>query len=107
MVYLVRKEEKMRFDRHEKEALKYALQDFKGEVFLFGSRLDDGKKGGDIDIMVIPNKMTNALKLSLEIQKRFFFRCEQKLDVIVYNRDNPFCGEVIKNGQRIDIQAIE
>ena len=96
----------MRFDIQEKEALKYALQDFKGKIFLFGSRLDDSKRGGDIDIMVIPEKKANALKLSLEIQKRFFSRCEQKLDVIVYNDDNPFCREVIKNGKGLDIQAI-
>ena len=38
----------MRLDKIEKEALKKSLMDFKGEVFLFGSRLDDGKKGGDI-----------------------------------------------------------
>ena len=97
----------MRFDRQEKEALKYALQDFSGKIFLFGSRLDDTKKGGDIDIMVIPEKKINALKLSLEIQKRFFTICEQKLDIIVYNYDNPFCREVIKNGKRLDIQAID
>ena len=96
----------MRFDKQEKEALKYALRDFVGKVFLFGSRVDDSKKGGDIDIMVIPEKVASALRLSLDIQKRFFSRCEQKLDVIVYEKENPFCREVLKNGKRLDIQAI-
>ena len=50
----------MRFDTQEKAALKYALQDFKGKVLLFGSRLDDSAKGGDIDIMLIPNKKINS-----------------------------------------------
>lgn len=97
----------MRFDNQEKEALKYALQGFKGKVFLFGSRLDDNGKGGDIDIMVVPDENVNALRLSLDIQRLFFSRCEQKLDVIVYNKDNPFCREVLKNGKRLDVQAIQ
>jgi len=96
----------MRFDKQEKEALRYALQDFEGEVFLFGSRVDDSQKGGDIDIMVIPEKRANNLKLSLEIQKRFFSRCEQKLDVVVFDKKNPFCREVLKNGKRINRKAI-
>ncbi|NIM13270.1 MAG: nucleotidyltransferase domain-containing protein [Candidatus Aminicenantes bacterium] len=96
----------MRFDRQEKEALKYALQNFRGKVFLYGSRLDDSKKGGDIDIMLIPDQNANALDLSIEIQKRFFTKCEQKLDVLVYREDNPFCQEVMKHAKRLDIQSI-
>jgi uncharacterized protein len=96
----------MRFYKQEKEALKYAFKDFKGEVYVFGSRSDDTKKGGDIDILVIPQKNTNSLKMSIEIQKRFFPRCEQKLDVIVYRQDNPFYREVLNNAKRLDIQSI-
>ena len=36
----------MRLDALEREALKYALNDFNGDVYLFGSRIDDTKKGG-------------------------------------------------------------
>jgi predicted nucleotidyltransferase len=96
----------MRFDRQEKEALKYAFKNFKGKVYVFGSRLNTGKKGGDIDIMVVPDEKVNALKLSIDIQKRFFSRCEQKLDVIVYKKDNPFCREVMNNAKRLNIKTI-
>jgi predicted nucleotidyltransferase len=95
----------MRFDKKEMDALIYALKNFKGKVYVFGSRLDDTKKGGDIDIMIVPNKKINALKLPIEIQRRFFSRCEQKLDVIVFKEDNPFCREVMNRAERIDIKT--
>jgi predicted nucleotidyltransferase len=97
----------MRFDKNEKDALIYAFKNFNGKVYLFGSRLDDTKKGGDIDIMIVPNKKINTLKLSIEIQRRFFSRCEQKLDVIVFKEDNPFCREVMNHAERIDIKTIQ
>lgn len=96
----------MRFDKHEKEALRYAFQKFKGKVYLYGSRADDTKRGGDIDLMLIPDETINPLKLSIEIQKRFFFKCEQKLDVLVYREDNAFCREVMTHAKRLDIESI-
>jgi len=95
----------MRLDKKEKEALRFALKDFEGEVYIFGSRLDDRKNGGDIDILLIPGKKASSLKLSLGIQTRFFSKCEQGIDVLVYN-DSLFCKEVLKNAKRIDISRI-
>lgn len=71
----------MRLDIQEREALRYALQDFRGSVYLFGSRLNDSQRGGDIDILLIPDKKTNPLKLSLAIQRKCFLRCEGKIDI--------------------------
>jgi hypothetical protein len=97
----------MRFDKYEKEALKYAFKDFKGKVYLYGSRVDDTKRGGDIDLLLIPDDETiTPLKLSIEIQKRFFSRCEQKLDVLIYSEDNAFCREVITHAKRLDIESL-
>lgn len=92
----------MRLDVQGKEALRFALEDFKGEIYLFGSRLDNKKRGGDIDILLIPQKKITSLKLSLKIETRFFSKCEERIDVVVY-KDTLFCREILKNAKRLDI----
>ncbi len=93
-------------DKLEREALKFVLRDFKGEIYLFGSRLDDDKKGGDIDILLIPRNKANTFKLSLKVEARFFSICEEKIDVLVYDKNNLFFKEILKNAKRIDIKRI-
>jgi len=96
----------MRLDISERAALKHALDGFEGDVFLFGSRADDSKSGGDIDILLIPKEKTNPLKLSLQILKKFFLQCEEDIDVVIYNPENPFCRYVLTNAKRLDIARI-
>jgi len=91
----------MRLDALEREALKYALNDFNGDVYLFGSRIDDTKKGGDIDILLVPKERTNTFKLSLGIQRKFFSKCEENIDV-----ESPFCQEALKNAKKLVITGI-
>lgn len=58
-------------------------------VYLFGSRVFDDKKGGDIDILVIAERELTDIekrKIKLEFFKQFG---EQKIDIISYeNSDN-------------------
>lgn len=95
----------MRLDKNEIRALKFALEDFDGDVYLFGSRLDGIKAGGDIDLLLLPKIKTNQFKLSLKIQTKFFSLCEQKIDVVIYD-DNPFCQEIMRHAKRLDIKGI-
>lgn len=96
----------MRLDVSERAALKYALEGFEDDVFLFGSRRDDSKSGGDIDILLIPKEKTNPLKLSFQIQKKFFSQCEEDIDVVIYDVKKPFCRYVLSNAKRFDIARI-
>ena len=95
----------MRLDRCEKKALAYALRDFEGDAYLFGSRVDATKKGGDIDLLLIPRKRNNPLKLSMQIEANFFSLCEEKIDVVIYT-NNSFCKEIIKHAKRLDIARL-
>lgn len=58
-------------------------------VYLFGSRVFDDKKGGDIDILVIAERELTDIekrKIKIEFFKQFG---EQKIDIISYeNSDN-------------------
>ncbi len=95
----------MRLDQEEKQALRYSLRGFKGDIYLFGSRVDDSQKGGDIDILLVPKQKVNSVKLSLEVQAKFQTICDQSIDIIVY-QDNLFCKEILKSAKRIDPSRI-
>jgi len=51
-------------------------------VYLFGSRVDDGRRGGDIDLLIFSGVITERLKrrLRLALYDRLG---EQKIDIVV------------------------
>ena len=47
----------MRLSKDEVEFIKNTINSIlKSEIYIFGSRLDDNKKGGDLDIYLIPEE---------------------------------------------------
>ena len=64
-------------------ALTEALRDVPGEVWLFGSRTEPTRRGGDIDLLVLTDQP--AFDTSRLISTRFFSHCEEKLDVVVFD----------------------
>ena len=71
----------MRLDAEQTSALEYALNLVTDEVYLFGSRLDPSRKGGDIDLLVFSKQ--DSFQLSQQITLHFFEKCEEKIDVVV------------------------
>lgn len=72
--------------------------DKKAKIYLFGSRVDNNKKGGDIDLIIISNKITysDKIKIKLDIFKKME---EQKIDIVITRDINqPFVKIVLKEG---------
>ena len=58
-----------------------------GEIYLFGSRVDDTKKGGDIDLYLVVDDKTELFRKKLKfLAKIKKVLGEQKIDV-VFNTD--------------------
>ena len=80
----------MRLAKWEIEEIKKAARLVFGEdvkVLIFGSRVDDSKKGGDIDLYVITDTPTyeKKTKFWIELQERLG---EQKIDIILSEDPN-------------------
>ncbi len=95
----------MRLNKRYIEVIKKSFQDvFKsGDIYLFGSRVDDSKKGGDIDLyLVIDNRVNifkNKLKFLAKIKRELG---EQKIDVIFnIDQDRLIEKEAIKWGIKL------
>ena len=71
--------------------------DRNASVYLFGSRTDDQKKGGDIDIAILSKHIN--LKEKIEIKYNFYqVFGEQKLDLLIVGDENMAFWQVVKEG---------
>jgi len=83
----------MRLSVQENEAIHRLLNqvDPEGRIYLFGSRADDAKKGGDIDLF-FESSTTLDLKHRLALEYRLSVECATKVDLLVKNQgqeENP------------------
>ena len=66
-------------------------------VFLFGSRVDDRKKGGDIDLIVITNRNSFLDRLHLKVKLKETLG-DQKIDLILTDgKGDPFVDMIKEN----------
>ena len=77
----------LRLQKTEKEALARALDGVDGEVYLYGSRTDMEKKGGDIDVLIL-SETVDTYQLAQEVTVRFRMECDERIDVTVVNPRN-------------------
>ena len=74
----------MRLKKEQIDLLKATLKNLSknAKIYLFGSRVDDTKRGGDIDLLVVCDKLTkkDLRTLRIEFFKKFG---EQKMDIVL------------------------
>ncbi len=86
----------MRLSTSEISIIKSSIHLFDGtaKVYLFGSRVDDKLKGGDIDILVLSEKINQADSYLIKA-KIFESLEEQKIDLVIKeNIDDSFSKRI-------------
>lgn len=77
----------MRLNPDQIEIIRHATRDAFGpgaEVFLFGSRVDDNKRGGDVDLLVHPDKADHLLGRKIRFLGLLERQLgERKIDVVI------------------------
>ena len=78
----------MRLTSAEIDVLKTKLHTLSSQakLYLFGSRVDDSKKGGDIDLLILDDTLSKKDLRTLRID---FFKNfgEQKLDIVLDKKE--------------------
>ena len=75
--------------------------DAEAQIYLFGSRVDDAAKGGDIDLLVLSKRINLMTKLDIlaGLHQKLG---ERKIDIAVYpDATRPFPRMVIQEGVRL------
>ena len=92
----------MRLTKKEIESIKSCFKEVfqNGKIYLFGSRTDDNKKGGDIDLYIITDKTKDLaykkIKFLVALKRKIG---EQKIDVVLnYDKNRPIEQKALKEG---------
>jgi len=92
----------MRLSALQHEAIRDAIkrQDPKAKIILFGSRADDQARGGDIDLLIVSDRI--GLREESKIRRDILDRIGwQKLDLVVRRSDqidSPIAGIAVETG---------
>ena len=91
----------MRLSEYEIKSIKESVTHFDPNalIYLFGSRADDSKKGGDIDLLILSEKLTLKEKrmIKLDLYDKIG---EQKIDIVISKTgaESPFVKLAINGG---------
>ncbi|MDQ7083999.1 MAG: nucleotidyltransferase domain-containing protein [Sulfurovum sp.] len=92
----------MRLTKKEIEAIISSFDEVfgGGQIYLFGSRVDDTKKGGDIDLYIITEQKENLTRKKIDFLVNLKQKIgEQKIDVVISrDKDRPIEQEALSKG---------
>ncbi|MBU0661729.1 nucleotidyltransferase domain-containing protein [Patescibacteria group bacterium] len=70
-------------------------------IHLFGSRIDDNKKGGDIDLLVFSDNLTFDDNLRIKIELKEILG-DQKIDLIITrDKSDPFVDLIFDSSVKL------
>jgi predicted nucleotidyltransferase len=90
----------MRLANEERSAIGDAIRqaDAQAQIYLFGSRVDDAARGGDIDLLVLSKRINLMSKIDILAQLHRKLG-ERKIDIAVYpDATRPFPRMVMREG---------
>ncbi|HZJ76542.1 MAG TPA: nucleotidyltransferase domain-containing protein [Oscillospiraceae bacterium] len=90
----------MRLSDIEVNAIKQVVKniDRDANIYLFGSRVDDDKKGGDIDLLILSHKLEQRDSSKIKY-KLWDIIGEQRIDIfITEDITHPFARIALKEG---------
>ncbi len=88
----------MRLSLKERQLIKQSIYqlDPNATIYLFGSRVDDNKKGGDIDLLVLSAHLSFTEQRQIKI-RLYELIGEQKIDLIIATEaSDPFVQLVLE-----------
>lgn len=91
----------MRLTDNDKRAIKEAFFEIfeDGKIYLFGSRADDTKRGGDIDLYISPSSKIRLASKKIDFLVALKQKIgEQKIDVVIDRGKNNLIDEIGKKG---------
>ncbi len=101
----------MRLDLREVEVI---LKSFKevfgeGEVYLFGSRADNFKKGGDIDLYLVTKNQNDLISKKLKFLSKIYKELgEQKIDIVFsIESSREIEQEAMSKGVKLSVERIK
>lgn len=79
------------------------------KVYLFGSRVDDNKKGGDIDLYLVPENNDNLLEKKIRFLSELDRALgEQKIDVVIAkDKNRPIEQQAIEQGIELNLENLK
>jgi predicted nucleotidyltransferase len=102
----------MRLTLFEISTIQHNAQNIFGntvKVYLFGSRVDDNKKGGDIDLYLVPENTDNLYEKKIKFLSALDSALgEQKIDVVIAkDKARPIEKEAIAKGIELNLENIK
>lgn len=96
-------QQKVRLSKEEIENIKKIIKKYdpQAQIFLFGSRIDPSKKGGDIDLLVVSNNLDYKKKRLIKTDLHIALG-DRKIDLIVV--DNPDKSEFTKQAYKSGVE---